>query len=85
MTWAILAIASFSTVFLMGLQSKNVMHSQYVAAFVTSVGIGVTNTIFIRFAVGDDMGMFFLFGVLPASFGICCSIWVHDKWMKRNG
>jgi hypothetical protein len=85
MSWLLLAVASFLTVFLMGLQSKNVMHSQYVAAFVTSVGIGVCNTIFIRFAVGDGMVMFFIFGILPASFGICCSIWVHDKWMRRRG
>lgn len=85
MNWIVLAIASFSTVFLMGLQTKNVMHSQYVAAFVTSLGIGTTNLIFIRAAANDEIGMVIIFGVIPASAGICVSIWVHDKWMKRRG
>ncbi len=82
--WIGLAASSFVSVFLMGLQTKNLVNSLYGMAFVTSLGIGSTQFVFIRFAANENMIFVFLFGVLPAAIGICCSIYVHDNWIRKT-
>lgn len=83
MTWALLGLSasSFVSVFLMGLQTKNMQHSRYVPAFFISMGIGGTQLVFVRFAANDPAWIVGLFGILPAAIGICCSIYVHDRWL----
>jgi hypothetical protein len=83
--WILLAVSSFTSVFLMGLQTKNVMYSRYGLAFLTSLGIGGTQLVFVRFAANDSVPLVLLFGVVPAALGICCSIYVHDRWFGRKG
>ena len=46
--YGILFIASFFLVGLLGLQSKNVQHSRYLAAATTSMAISLSNFIFVK-------------------------------------
>ncbi len=81
--WLGLSASSFVSIFLMGIQTRNLVASRYGMAFVTSLGIGSTQFVFVRFAASDDALMVLLFGVLPAAIGICCSIYVYDNWVKK--
>lgn len=75
--------ASFFSVFLLGLQSKNVNQSRYVAAIVTSFGISVANFIFIKYAAAGSLVAFFVLATGGCT-GIASSIWFYDKVMKRK-
>ena len=46
--YGILFIASFFLVGLLGLQSRNVQHSRYLAAATTSMAISLSNFIFVK-------------------------------------
>lgn len=79
----IMFFSSFFSVFLLGLQSKNVMHSRYTAAIITSFGISVAQFTFIKFvAVGSSTT--FLICALGGCAGISFSIWVYDNILKSK-
>ena len=74
--------SSFAVVFLLGIQSKNVMHSRYVAAMLTSLGISAANFLFVKYA---SVGGFSEFAIAATGgmFGIASSILLYDKVFKK--
>lgn len=70
-------VASFAMVFLMGLQSKNVNQSRYLAAALTSMGILGTQFLFTKIAAHGGLHEFLAIGIGGAA-GVTASIWVHD-------
>lgn len=81
--YSLMFLASFVMVTLFGLQSKNVQHSRYFPAFFISIGISVSNFIFVRYAaVGTyDVMMVTATG---GAFGIITAIYLHDKAVQRK-
>ena len=80
--YALLFFGSFVSVFLMGLQSKNVNQGRYLAAVVTSFGISVSQFIFVHFA---STGNYSVLAVSSAGgcIGIACSIWFYQTFLER--
>ncbi len=76
-------VTSFFSVFLLGMQSKNVNQSRYFAAVVTSFGISVANFLFIRYAANGSLIAFFVLAA-GGCCGIASSIWVHDKVLSKK-
>lgn len=75
--------SSFLVVFLLGLQSKNVTHSRYVAAILTSFGISVGQFLFAKYAATGNMTAF-LVCAAGGCTGIAFSIWFYDKFMRHR-
>jgi hypothetical protein len=75
----ILFSASFLLVGLLGLQSKNVQGSKYLAAAMTSVAITVANFFFIRLVVNDTGYTTLLVAGLGGALGIVSAIYLYDK------
>lgn len=75
--------SNFSVVFLLGLQSKNVNQSRYMAAVVTSFGISVGQFLFVKYA---SSGSLFAFGICAAGgcAGIAFSIWFYANFMEKR-
>jgi hypothetical protein len=71
-------LATWISVFTLGLQSLNVNQRQYVAAAVTSLGIGAGHLALYRFmpsAHVAEIGAYLVGGVT----GITSSIWAHER------
>lgn len=81
--YSVMFWGNFVLVFLLGLQSKNVMHARYVAAVVTSFGISVSQFIFVKYAA---TGSYDVFAVCAAGgcAGIAASIWFYKHIMERK-
>lgn len=75
--------ASFALVFLLGLQSKNVQRSRYLAAVVTSFGISVGNFTFIKYAAVGTLDAFWVCAV-GGCMGIAFSIWFSDNVLHKG-
>lgn len=71
-------LSSFTLVFLLGFQSKNVQNSKYFAAICTSFGISVANFLFVKYAAAGNLTAFSVCA-LGGCLGIASSIWVGDK------
>lgn len=68
---------------LLGLQSKNVQHSKYVAAAITSMGISLANFVFVKaVAVGDYDTL--LVVMVGGATGIMVAIYAHDHLFTRK-
>ena len=81
--YAAMFASTFFVVLFLGLQSKNVMHSRYIAAMATSLGISVSQFVFTKYAaVGgtDTLAVCALGGMM----GIATSIWLYDNVFKRG-
>lgn len=71
--------ATFSNVFLLGFQSKNVHKSRYFLAFLTSIGITLAQYFFVRYGANEQNGMLFLvIAGLGGGMGIVFAIYLHD-------
>lgn len=81
--YGVMWAASFALVFLLGLQSKNVQRSRYLAAIITSFGISVGNFTFIKYAAAGTLDAFFICAV-GGCMGIAFSIWFADNVMHKN-
>lgn len=82
--YGILFIASFFLVGLLGLQSKNVQHSRYLAAATTSMAISLSNFIFVKSVAVGGIDTLLIVMVGGAS-GIMAAIYAHDHHlMKRS-
>ena len=81
---AILFASSFFNVFLLGFQSKNVQHSRYLAAALTSVGITVAQYFFARYAAHGKGAEFLLVSGTAGASGIVTAIAVHNWLFKRR-
>lgn len=81
--YLVMFLSSYGVVFLLGIQSKNVMNSRYVAAMFTSLGISVANFLFAKYA---SVGGIYEFATCATGgvLGIASSIWVYDNILKRK-
>lgn len=78
-----LFISTLGMVFLLGLQSRNVQKSDYLAAIVTSFLISVFNFVFVKYA--SSGGIWALASsALGGCIGIAGSIWFSDKVLHKK-
>lgn len=80
--YAAMYVSSFVVVFLLGLQSKNVNRSRYVAAALTSIGISLSQFVFVKYAANGSYFVLFVMA-LGGAMGIVTSIYVHDHHIER--
>lgn len=74
---------NFAAVFLLGVQSRNVMAGRYTAAIITSIGISFANFAFVKYAaVGDALT--FTVCALGGATGIASSIWFYENVMLKR-
>lgn len=79
----ILFIGSFFSVGLLGIQSKNVNQSRYLAAVVTSLFISLSQAIFIRYMATGGL-ISFCIAAFGGCAGIAASIWFYDNVLKAK-
>lgn len=75
--------ATFSTVFALGFQSRNVNTGQYGAAFMTSFIIGGSHLVLYKALPDGDLLACAAY-LVAGPFGIIASMWAHDRWMTRR-
>ena len=83
MDYVLLFFAAFFMVGLLGLQSKNVQHSKYVAAAITSMGISLANFVFVKAVAVGGYDTLFVVMVGGAS-GIMVAIYAHDHHLMKK-
>lgn len=75
--------STFALVFFLGLQSLNVNRGHYLAAFLTSFGIGASNLIVLKLApnaTAVEMAAYLTGG----PFGIVASMWAHRHFTRKR-
>lgn len=77
-TCAALFASTYLLVFFLGLQSLNVNGGHYLAAFITSLGIGISNLVLFKLAPGAS-GVELVAFLSGGPFGIISSMWAHKK------
>lgn len=82
--YVILFFGSFFSIGLLGIQSKNVQASRYVAAGVTSFLISLANAIFVHYVASAGSYAALLVAAVGASCGIMSSIWFYDNVLKHR-
>lgn len=80
---ATMFFSSFTLVFLLGFQSKNVQSSRYWAAIGTSFGISLANFMFVKFAATGGL-LPFAICAAGGCIGIAASIWVGDNVFRKR-
>jgi hypothetical protein len=78
MTHATLFLSAFATVFLLGIQQQNVHGRHYLAAVVTSVGIG-TAQIFLWRLVPEASASEIVATLAGGPVGIVSAMWLHPR------
>jgi len=85
MTQVILFISAFATVFLLGIQQQNVTGRHFVAAFITSIGIGIAQIFLWRLVPIATPGEI-IATLAGGPVGIIAAMWSHPKianyWSK---
>jgi hypothetical protein len=81
--FATMFFSNFAVVFLLGLQSKNVNQGRYMAAAMTSVGISVSQWIFVKYATHGDWRVF-VTCAFGGALGIASSIWFYKNFMEAR-
>lgn len=76
--------SSYAQVFLLGFQSKNVQRSKYLLAFVTSLGICVSQFVFVRLGATAAPEWFLPVSGVGGALGIVSAIKVHDLTHQRS-
>lgn len=84
MSFVIIFVTTFVSVFLLGFQSKNVHQSRYALAALTSSGIALTQYVFIRYAMTTEGLLFVLTSALGGSAGIVTAIYTHDRVISKS-
>jgi hypothetical protein len=83
MSELLLFISAFGTVFAIGFQSLNVNNGHHKMAFLTSYLIGVSHLVIYR--VMPDPSLTEIVAYLNGGpFGIVASMYVHQKFMRRD-
>lgn len=82
MTHLILFASAFSTVFLLGFQQKNVHGNHYLAAIITSLGIG-TAQIFLWRLVPEASGSQIAATLAGGPIGIAAAMYLHPRIVKK--
>lgn len=75
--------SSLCVVFLLGIQSKNVMNSRYLAAVLTSAGINVAQFIFVKYAAAGALSTLAV-TTAGGCTGIACAILFYDHVLGRK-
>jgi uncharacterized membrane-anchored protein YitT (DUF2179 family) len=75
-------ISTFVLVFALGFQSLNVNSGNFIAAFITSFFIGVSNLVLFK-TIPQSGGLEIAAYLFSAPFAIVASMWVHKQWMNR--
>lgn len=81
--YIILFTASFFLVGLLGLQSKNVQHSRYLSAAITSMAITIANFVFVKVVATGGLDMMFT-GMVGGACGIMVAIYAHDHHLMKR-
>jgi K+-sensing histidine kinase KdpD len=81
--YAVMFIGSFVLVFLLGIQSRNVVAGRYLAAVATSFGISVSNFIFVKYAATGSLDVFFV-NAAGGCLGIAGSIFFYKHIIERK-
>ena len=81
--YIILFTASFFLVGLLGLQSKNVQHSRYLSAALTSMAITIANFVFVKVVATGGLDMM-LTGMVGGACGIIVAIYAHDHHLMKG-
>jgi hypothetical protein len=88
MTHAALFLSAFFTVFLLGAQQQNVHGRHYLAAIVTSLGIGSAQIFLWRLVPEANAGEIAA-TLAGGPVGIVCAMWAHPRiaaaWRRRSG
>lgn len=74
--------STFAAVFFLGVQSLNVNGGHYLAAFVTSLGIGVSHLVLYK-TVPDADALQMSAYLLGGPFGIVAAMWTHARVKRR--
>lgn len=83
MTHLALFLSAFFTVFLLGFQQKNVHGEHYLAAIVTSLGIGVAQ-IFLWRLVPEASASQIVATLAGGPVGIVAAMYLHPRMMRRK-
>ena len=75
--------ASFFLVGLLGLQSKNVQHSRYIAAAITSMAISLANFVFVKSVATGGFDIMAT-GMVGGACGIIVAIYAHDHHLMKR-
>ena len=82
MTHATLFLSAFATVFLLGIQQQNVQGRHYLAAIVTSLGIGAAQ-IFLWRLVPDANAGEIVATLAGGPVGIVAAMWAHPMLARK--
>lgn len=83
MTHLALFLSAFCTVFLLGFQQQNVHSGHYLAAAITSLGIG-TAQIFLWRLIPDANPGQIAATLAGGPVGIIAAMWAHPRLMRRR-
>lgn len=75
--------STFALVFFLGLQSLNVNRGHYLAAFITSFGIGASNLVVLKLAPNATAVEMVAY-LTGGPFGIAASMWVHRHFTRKR-
>jgi Na+/melibiose symporter-like transporter len=82
MIHTVLFLSAFATVFLLGIQQQNVQGRHYLAACVTSVGIGIAQIFLWRLVPDADAGQI-IATLAGGPVGIVVAMWAHPRIAKQ--
>lgn len=80
---AVIFLGAFINVFLLGLQSRNVVAGRYAAAMLTSAGISLAQFIFVKFAATGSLTVLAI-STAGGCLGIGSAIWFYRHIMERK-
>jgi hypothetical protein len=80
---AIIFLGAYTVVFLLGLQSRNVVAGRYLAAMMTSAGISLSQFIFVKYAASGSLCVLGI-STLGGCLGIASAIWFYKHVMERT-
>lgn len=83
MTHLTLFLSAFATVFLLGIQQKNVIGNHYAAAIVTSIGIGSAQIFLWKLIPQADAGQIAA-TLCGGPIGIVAAMWSHPRIFGRK-
>lgn len=81
--YLLMFFSTYFLVFLLGIQSKNVMHSRYMAAMLTSLGISTGNFLFAKYA-STGGALEFAVCALGGCLGIASAIYFFDRLNRKR-
>lgn len=79
-----LFLASFASVFLLGIQQLNVEHRRYLASIITSFGITVSNYVLFKYLPSGDFQLIqFLAFSIGGALGVSTAMYSHDRFLPK--